>query len=79
MTKDAYIILESMKATLLHKYFPDDLKMKKKHERMMKKKKNMVRMKADEGEKSEKNEDEEDEKREPEELDHIRKKTVVKI
>ena len=47
-----------MKATLLHKYFPDDLKMKKKHERMMKKKKNMVRMKADEAEKSEKNEEE---------------------
>jgi len=37
-----------MKATLLHKFFPDDLKMKKKHERMIKKKKNILRMKAEE-------------------------------
>ena len=37
-----------MKATLLHKYFPDDLKMKKKHERMIKKKKNMFKAKVEE-------------------------------
>lgn len=60
MTREAYIILESMKATLLHKYFPDDLKMKKKHERMIKKKKNMFKAKVEE-EKSEQNEDEDNE------------------
>ena len=39
-----------MKATLLHKYFPDDLKMKKKYERMNKKKKNIFKFKAQESE-----------------------------
>lgn len=46
-----------MKAALLHKYFPDDLKMKKKHERMIKKKRDILRIKMEEDEKSEKGDD----------------------
>ena len=37
-----------MKATLLHRYFPDDLKMKKKYQRMFKKKKNIFKFKPEE-------------------------------
>ena len=38
ITKGIHTLLHSLKATLLHKYFPEDSKHRKKHERLSKEK-----------------------------------------
>lgn len=42
ITKNVYLLLCTLKATLLHKYFPDDNKHRRKYEKMTKEKKKII-------------------------------------
>ena len=78
ISKGVSTLLQSLKATLLHLYFPEDHKHKKKHEKLMKEKKKYQYSSDEDENKKNDSEDEQQEQSVPE-MNGIRTKTVIKL